>query len=157
MGISLDETTTRADVEALWGAFANGAALPVFDAVEAAAVEALPAALRRESAFLTHPVFHAHHSETRMLRYLRALTLRLQRQANDPQKDQQKAQSVVPLWQSFVARRDAVVASGRSTRELEDFGWLLEELRVQVFAPELKTAVAVSLPRVREVWASLAR
>ncbi|HEU4610998.1 MAG TPA: ATP-dependent RNA helicase HrpA, partial [Kofleriaceae bacterium] len=99
------------------------------------------------------PLPRLHH----VLRYLRALTLRLQRQANDPQKDQQKAQSVVPLWQSFVARRDALVASGRSTRELEDFGWLLEELRVQVFAPELKTAVAVSLPRVREVWASLAR
>jgi ATP-dependent helicase HrpA len=94
---------------------------------------------------------------THILRYLRALTLRLQRQANDPQKDQQKAQSVLPLWQSFVARRDDLRAKGRPARELDDFGWLLEELRVQVFAPELKTAVAVSLPRVQQLWASLAR
>jgi ATP-dependent helicase HrpA len=92
-----------------------------------------------------------------VLRYLRALTVRLQRQVNDPQKDQQKAQSVVPLWQSFVARQDELRAKGRSARELDEYRWLLEELRVQVFAPELKTAVAVSLPRVQELWASLAR
>ena len=98
------------------------------------------------------PLPRLHH----ILRYLRALTLRLQRQANDPQKDQQKAQSVVPLWQSFVARYDQLRAKGRG-RELDDFGWLLEEVRVQVFAPELKTAVPISLPRVQDLWASLAR
>ena len=99
------------------------------------------------------PLPRLHH----IVRYLRALTIRLQRQANDPQKDQQKAQSVVPLWQSFAARRTELLAKGRSTEELDEFGWLLEELRVQVFAPELKTAVAVSLPRIRDVWASLSR
>jgi ATP-dependent helicase HrpA len=99
------------------------------------------------------PLPRLHH----ILRYLRALTIRLQRQANDPQKDQAKAQSVVPLWQSFIAKHDELRAKGRTPRELEDFRWLLEELRVQVFAPELKTAIAVSLPRVQELWASLAR
>ena len=101
----------------------------------------------------TTPLPRLHH----IVRYLRALTIRLQRQANDPQKDQQKAQSVVPLWQSFAARRAELHGKGRSAEELGEFGWLLEELRVQVFAPELKTAVAVSLPRVRDLWASLSR
>ena len=73
VGVSLDETTTRADVEALWAVFSAGKAVPAFDAVEAQATDALPAALLRESAFLTHPVFNAHHSETKMLRYLRSL------------------------------------------------------------------------------------
>ncbi|HHW62782.1 MAG TPA: aminomethyl-transferring glycine dehydrogenase, partial [Rhodocyclaceae bacterium] len=73
VGISFDETTRRADVEALWAVFGNGAAAPDFDAVEAQVHEALPAAQLRSSAFLTHPVFTAYQSETRMLRYLRSL------------------------------------------------------------------------------------
>ncbi|TBO32436.1 glycine dehydrogenase (aminomethyl-transferring) [Aquabacterium lacunae] len=71
--ISLDETTTRQDITDLWAVFANGAALPDFDACVAEAQLGLPAALRRTSAFMTHPVFHSHHSETAMLRYLRGL------------------------------------------------------------------------------------
>ncbi|MEO6919887.1 MAG: aminomethyl-transferring glycine dehydrogenase [Collimonas sp.] len=73
VGIALDETTTRADVEALWGIFAIGKALPMFATLEAEAAEKIPAALERSSAYLTHPVFNSHHSETQMLRYLRAL------------------------------------------------------------------------------------
>ncbi|MFU2487584.1 aminomethyl-transferring glycine dehydrogenase [Thauera sp. WH-1] len=73
VGIALDETTRRADVEALWKVFGAGAAALDFDAVEAQVQEGLPAAQRRSSAFLTHPVFSAHQSETKMLRYLRSL------------------------------------------------------------------------------------
>jgi glycine dehydrogenase len=73
VGIALDETSTRADVEALWSIFAVGKPLPSFDALEAGAEERIPAPLMRSSAFLTHPVFNSHHSETQMLRYLRAL------------------------------------------------------------------------------------
>ncbi len=73
VGIALDETTRRADVEALWAVFGSGATAPDFDAVEAQVQEALPAAQLRSSAFLTHPVFSAYRSETKMLRYLRSL------------------------------------------------------------------------------------
>ncbi|MBV2265328.1 MAG: aminomethyl-transferring glycine dehydrogenase [Thauera sp.] len=73
VGIALDETTRRADVEALWAVFGSGVAAPDFDAVESLVQEALPAAQLRSSAFLTHPVFSAYQSETRMLRYLRSL------------------------------------------------------------------------------------
>ncbi|HRP67886.1 MAG TPA: aminomethyl-transferring glycine dehydrogenase, partial [Thauera sp.] len=73
VGIALDETTRRADVEALWKVFGAGAGALDFDAVEAQVQEALPAAQLRSSAFLTHPVFSAHQSETKMLRYLRSL------------------------------------------------------------------------------------
>lgn len=92
-----------------------------------------------------------------VLRYAKALLIRVQRQAVDPPKDQQKAAQVAPLWQQFVARRGELVAHGRTERELDDFAWLVEELRVQIFAPELKTAVPVSLPRVQELWTSLSR
>ncbi len=70
LGISLDETSTRADVTALAALF--GAALDV-DALDAGQPTELPAPLRRQSDFLSHPVFNSHHSEHEMLRYLRSL------------------------------------------------------------------------------------
>lgn len=70
VGISLDETATRADVIALGQLF--GASVDV-DALDASTADALPKALVRSSEFLTHPVFNTHHSEHEMLRYLRSL------------------------------------------------------------------------------------
>ncbi|WP_213602789.1 aminomethyl-transferring glycine dehydrogenase [Pseudoxanthomonas japonensis] len=73
--ISLDETTTRADIDTLWGVFAGeGATLPSVDALDASAPSLIPDALRRTSDFLTHPVFNTHHSEHELLRYMRALS-----------------------------------------------------------------------------------
>jgi glycine dehydrogenase len=71
LGIALDETTREETVEAVWRAF--GGKLNYAE-IEKTAHEALPAALKRESAFLTHPVFHAHRSETELLRYMRKLS-----------------------------------------------------------------------------------
>ena len=75
LGISLDETTTREDIARLWQLFAKaGQALPTFDSFERGIEPMIPADLRRSSAFLTHPVFNTHHSETEMLRYIRSLS-----------------------------------------------------------------------------------
>ncbi|MGO4390821.1 aminomethyl-transferring glycine dehydrogenase [Variovorax sp. M-6] len=75
LGVSLDETTTRADVEMLWGLFApSGTRGPDFDAIAATARARIPEDLRRTSDFLTHPVFNTHKSETAMLRYIRSLS-----------------------------------------------------------------------------------
>src|ERR1700733_7814324 len=71
LGIALDETTTPDVVEAVWRAF--GGELAYAD-IEAGARDALPAELKRNSAFLTHPVFQAHRSETELLRYMRKLS-----------------------------------------------------------------------------------
>ncbi len=71
VGISLDETTTRADVVALAGLF--GATVEDIDALDATAEDALPAGLLRTTEFLTHPVFNTHHSEHELLRYMRSL------------------------------------------------------------------------------------
>ncbi|MEG2975259.1 MAG: aminomethyl-transferring glycine dehydrogenase [Comamonas sp.] len=73
--ISLDEATTRADVELIWSIFAqDGQALPTIEAMDEGAPSLIPEALQRSSAFLTHPVFNTHHSETAMLRYIRSLS-----------------------------------------------------------------------------------
>jgi glycine dehydrogenase len=71
LGIALDETTTPEAVEAVWRAFGGS---QVYADVETGAREALPAELKRTTAFLTHPVFHAHRSETELLRYMRKLS-----------------------------------------------------------------------------------
>ncbi|MGH6611533.1 MAG: aminomethyl-transferring glycine dehydrogenase, partial [Burkholderiaceae bacterium] len=74
IGISLDETTTRADVVALWRLFRVDADVDALDReIDSAAEAAIPEALRRSTPFLTHPVFNTHHSEHEMLRYMRSL------------------------------------------------------------------------------------
>jgi len=75
LGISLDETTTREDLKLLWSFFAKpGQKLPDLAAFEKGVEPLIPQELRRTSKFLTHPVFNTHHSETGMLRYIRALS-----------------------------------------------------------------------------------
>jgi glycine dehydrogenase len=71
LGIALDETTTPATVEAVWRVF--GGALTYSD-FEPGVRDALPAELKRARAFLTHPVFQSHRSETELLRYMRKLS-----------------------------------------------------------------------------------
>jgi glycine dehydrogenase len=67
VGVSLDETTTPADVETLLQIFGVDAA------VDGDAASGIPQGLVRSSAFMTHPVFHDYRSETEMMRYLRRL------------------------------------------------------------------------------------
>ncbi|APY89394.1 glycine dehydrogenase (aminomethyl-transferring) [Streptomyces alfalfae] len=70
VSLSCDETTTRRQLSAVWGAFGVDADV---DALDASAADTLPEGLLRGDAYLTHPVFHQHRSETSMLRYLRRL------------------------------------------------------------------------------------
>ncbi len=74
IGISLDETTNRDEIKNLWALFASaGKPLPDFDSIEITVNDTTPPLLKRQSPFLTHPVFNTFHSETEMLRYLRKL------------------------------------------------------------------------------------
>ncbi len=72
IGISLDETATADDVAALVAVFAKAVGKTAGQGTLPAG-DALPEALRRTSAFLTHAVFHTHRSESEMMRYLKAL------------------------------------------------------------------------------------
>ena len=92
-----------------------------------------------------------------LARYLRAVQIRLQRLFNDPVKDQQKAAQVSPFWQRFLKQRSEFLARGRPLTELGELGWMIEELRVQTFAPELRTAYPISSQRLQDYWAALTR
>ncbi len=77
IGISLDETTRREEVEKLVSVLADAAGSTVqpvsFGNPEKNLNKGIPAALRRTSDFMAHPVFKKYHSETQMMRYLKAL------------------------------------------------------------------------------------
>ena len=75
LGISLDETTTRSDIEMLWSFFVKeGEPMPRLSEFENGIEPLIPVELRRSTPFMTHPVFNTHHSETSMLRYIRSLS-----------------------------------------------------------------------------------
>ena len=73
VGVSCDETTVPAHLQAVWAAFGLADTIDTVG-LDAGAPDALPAGLRRSSAYLTHPVFTSHRSETAMLRWLRRLS-----------------------------------------------------------------------------------
>jgi glycine dehydrogenase len=74
VGVSFDETHGPSDVEQLLSIFADAAGKPAQKFADIKAHSMIPEALQRTSAFLTHPVFNTHHSETEMLRYIRSLS-----------------------------------------------------------------------------------
>ncbi len=72
VGISVDETTGRNELNLLWNIFGGEGALDI-DAIDATITNAVPNSLIRTSEYLTHPTFNRYHSEHEMLRYLRSL------------------------------------------------------------------------------------
>ncbi|MFI8582909.1 aminomethyl-transferring glycine dehydrogenase [Ectopseudomonas khazarica] len=73
LGLSLDETTDQAAVEALLALFASEQAAPAVSDLAAQIASRLPEGLLRQSAILAHEVFNRYHSETELMRYLRKL------------------------------------------------------------------------------------
>jgi glycine dehydrogenase len=132
--VSLDETTTRDDVDLLWKIFAgDGQPLPDFDAFEKGIEPMIPPELRRTSAFLTHPVFNTHHSETGMLRYIRALS----------DKDLALDRSMIPLG-SCTMKLNA-------TSEMIPITWP-EFAHVHPFAPADQLAGYAELDKQLRAW-----
>jgi ATP-dependent helicase HrpA len=88
-------------------------------------------------------------------RYLKAASLRLDKLRADPARDARLAAELAALEQPY--RREAAARARQGGRDLklEQFGWLLEELRVSLFAQELKTPVPVSGKRLAKLWRSL--
>ena len=88
-------------------------------------------------------------------RYLRAASLRLDKLRSDPARDRQRAADMAPLEQAYRRELASRAKLGTVTQEIEQFGWLLEELRVSLFAQELKTPVPVSVKRLSKLWHSM--
>jgi ATP-dependent helicase HrpA len=85
-------------------------------------------------------------------RYLKGIEHRLDKLSLEPSKDLERLAQVEPLWRAYLERADRNRERGISDPEIETYRWMIEELRVSLFAQELKTSVPVSVQRLRRQW-----
>jgi ATP-dependent helicase HrpA len=85
-------------------------------------------------------------------RYLNGYALRLTKFRTNPDRDHRHAGTVAGLWAQYEAQAEANRAAGRSQPKLEEFRWLVEELRISLFAQELRTPFPVSAKRLQKFW-----
>nr|WP_217283818.1 ATP-dependent RNA helicase HrpA [Aquabacterium terrae] len=88
-----------------------------------------------------------------LVRYLKAITLRLDKLRADPARDAQRLAELRPLEQRWVRRLAEL--KGTPDGRLDEYRWLLEELRVSFFAQELRTPQPVSVKRLDKAWQQL--
>ena len=83
-------------------------------------------------------------------RYLSAIALRLEKYRNSPDSDREKTENIRKLEVPFM--RKIAELRGQKDPRLEEFRWLLEELRVSLFAQQLRTPMPVSVKRLQKIW-----
>jgi ATP-dependent helicase HrpA len=90
-------------------------------------------------------------------RYLKAMQLRLEKYSDDPERDAKHAAGTGELWKRYEERATKLRRADASDARLEDFRWRIEELRVSLFAQELKTPYPVSFKRLDKLWSQISR
>jgi len=88
-------------------------------------------------------------------RYLQAIDLRLDKLASNPDRDSNWQQQLTRFWQMYATRLEQDRLRGVSDPKVEEFRWMLEELRVSLWAQQLKTPYPVSFKRLERYWAEL--
>jgi ATP-dependent helicase HrpA len=88
-------------------------------------------------------------------RYLKAIALRLDKLRSEPARDAQRLQEIAALQVPWL--RELAARKGVADPRLEEFRWLLEELRVSLYAQELRTPMPVSSKRLQKVWDAAVR
>ncbi|HJH23100.1 MAG TPA: ATP-dependent RNA helicase HrpA [Paenalcaligenes hominis] len=83
-------------------------------------------------------------------RYLKAAQVRLDKLRTDPSRDQRLLGEVLPWQTKFL--RAKIALKGADDTQLERFAWMLEELRVSLFAQELRTPMPISVKRLERAW-----
>jgi ATP-dependent helicase HrpA len=86
-------------------------------------------------------------------RYLKGVVMRLDKLRADPARDAQKMAEIKPMEQNW--QRRVAELKGAPDERLADFGWMLQELRVSLFAQTLRTPQPVSVKRLDKVWQQL--
>ncbi len=88
--------------------------------------------------------------------YLKAMTLRLEKYSGNPSRDAAREADIQELEQMWQEKTDSLVKQGQPVSDdLAAFRWMIEELRVSLFAQELKTPYPVSVKRLLKEWESL--
>ncbi len=88
--------------------------------------------------------------------YLKAMTLRLEKYSSNPARDASREADIQELEQMWQEKNDGLVKQGLPVSDdLTAFKWMIEELRVSLFAQELKTPYPVSVKRLLKMWEDL--
>ncbi len=90
-------------------------------------------------------------------RYLKAMQVRLDKYPNDPERDERHASHILELWGRYEEQATRLRRAHESDPRLDDFRWRIEELRVSLFAQELRTPYPVSFKRLDRLWADITR
>jgi ATP-dependent helicase HrpA len=85
-------------------------------------------------------------------RYLKGYALRLQKYRASAERDQKHAATLAGIWTQYEARAESDRKAEKHDRKLEELRWLIEELRVSLFAQELRTPFPVSAKRLQKFW-----
>jgi len=89
-------------------------------------------------------------------RYLKALRLRIEKQPANPDRDGKNAASVGVLWQKWQDKVNALHQANLDVpQDIQNYRWLIEELRVSLFAQELKTPFPISIKRLEKTWSDI--
>jgi ATP-dependent helicase HrpA len=88
-------------------------------------------------------------------RYLKAAQARIDKLRNDPARDARLMAEMAPLLAQY--QRALAQLKGARDAQLDNFRWMLEELRVALFAQELRTPMPVSAKRLQKAWAAMQR
>ena len=80
------------------------------------------------------------------------MQLRLAKYSVNPERDAKHAASIVQLWARYEERLEKQKRAGTVDTRLQEFRWHIEELRVSLFAQELKTPYPVSCKRLDKIW-----
>ncbi|HQS57942.1 MAG: ATP-dependent RNA helicase HrpA [Gallionellales bacterium 35-53-114] len=126
-------------------------ALPGFKAHGAATQD-----IKGQCEWLLHKEFIARTPYERLQhlpRYLKAMNVRLEKLRADPARDARQFAQMHSLQQAW--QRKLAAQQGNVDSRVEEFGWMLQELRVSLFAQELKTPVIVSVKRLQKMWEAL--
>ena len=124
--------------------------LPAFKA-HAAAVADIEAQLKRligKNFVVDTPFERLQHYP----RYFKAVGVRLDKLKANPARDAQLMAEYAPLWTNYERRAIQLAKMGAVDPQIEQFRWLLEELRVGLYAQELRTPVPVSVKRLQKQW-----
>ncbi|ODT64603.1 MAG: ATP-dependent RNA helicase HrpA [Nitrosomonadales bacterium SCN 54-20] len=85
-------------------------------------------------------------------RYLKGMTLRLDKYGANPERDARHAATIAGLWNRYEQRLEKHRKGGTDDPKLAEFRWQIEELRISLFAQELKTPYPVSAKRLQKLW-----
>ncbi|PXX13688.1 ATP-dependent helicase HrpA [Nitrosomonas ureae] len=85
-------------------------------------------------------------------RYLKGMGLRIDKLSANPARDEHNSREVNALWQQYVQRLEKYREIEHTDENLSEFRWQIEELRISLFAQELKTPYPVSVKRLQKLW-----